>query len=281
LLKKGRPRIRKSKKDIKFNKIIYKAPGGGQGRQSGALAKILLMKKIFFVLALVVVALGVSACAFKITPAPLSNNFNSENSQTAASASLSETTASATTAAQTPAVKNQNLMPAPDKQLDLLSQYSQALIKTNLGDIKVKFYNADAPLTVNNFLNLAQADFYDGTKFHRVIRDFMIQGGDPNSKDDDWANDGLGGPGYAFQDEINSHKLVLGSLAMANAGANTNGSQFFIVTATSTPWLDGKHTNFGEVIDGLDVVKKIEATPTNANDHPLSDVTITGIELLP
>ncbi|MFA5187840.1 MAG: peptidylprolyl isomerase [Patescibacteria group bacterium] len=163
---------------------------------------------------------------------------------------------------------------------DLLSQYNGAIIKTNLGDIKVKFYNLDSPLTVNNFLNLAKKGFYDGTKFHRVIKDFMIQGGDPNSKDDNWADDGMGGPGYKFKDEINTHKLVRGSLAMANSGSNTNGSQFFIVTKESTPWLDGSYNNFGEVISGMEAVDKIEAVKTNENDHPLDDIIIKSIELI-
>ncbi|MFA6551506.1 MAG: peptidylprolyl isomerase [Patescibacteria group bacterium] len=165
-------------------------------------------------------------------------------------------------------------------QENLLSQYNQANIKTNFGDIKVKFYNTDAPLTVNNFLNLSKQNFYDKTKFHRVIKDFMIQGGDPNSKSDNKNSYGTGGPGYQFKDEINSHKLTRGSLAMANSGADTNGSQFFIVTAAETPWLDGKHTNFGEVIEGMDVVNKIAAAKTDGNDLPLEDVIIEGIELL-
>ncbi|MGE5425945.1 MAG: peptidylprolyl isomerase [Bacillota bacterium] len=168
---------------------------------------------------------------------------------------------------------------APGKQADLTSKYSRALIKTNQGNITVKFYNEESPVTVNNFMHLAQAGFFNGTKFHRVIKDFMIQGGDPNSKDDDWSNDGFGGPGYQFQDEFNSHKLVAGSLAMANSGPGTNGSQFFIVTAASTPWLDGAHTNFGQVVEGLDIVRKIEATEVNTNDHPTSDMTILSIEL--
>ncbi len=163
---------------------------------------------------------------------------------------------------------------------ELASVYSGAILKTNFGDIKIKLYGEDSPLTVNNFLNLAQDGFYNGTKFHRVITDFMIQGGDPNSKDDDWSNDGTGGPGYKFKDEINNRKLVRGSLAMANVGPNTNGSQFFIVTAEATPWLDGKHTNFGEVIEGMDVVSKIEAVEKNQNDHPIEDVVIKGIELI-
>lgn len=171
---------------------------------------------------------------------------------------------------------------APDYQPDLLSKYSGAIIKTNQGNITVKFYNNDSPVTVNNFLYLAQAGFYNNTKFHRVIKDFMIQGGDPNSKDDDWSNDGFGGPGYYFKDEINTHKLVAGSLAMANSGAGTgtNGSQFFIVTAASTPWLDGAHTNFGEVVSGMDVVRKIEDAAVNANDHPTADMVVESIELL-
>jgi len=163
---------------------------------------------------------------------------------------------------------------------DLAKEYSGAIIKTNLGDIKVKFYGEESPLTVNNFLNLAESGFYDGTKFHRVIKDFMIQGGDPNSKDDDRSNDGMGGPEYKFKDEINSHKLVKGSLAMANAGPNTNGSQFFIVTAPETTWLDGKHTNFGYVVEGMDIVDKIGATETGARDYPVKDIVVQKIELI-
>lgn len=154
------------------------------------------------------------------------------------------------------------------------------IMKTNLGDIKIELFEKESPKTVKNFLDLAKKGFYDGTKFHRVIKDFMIQGGDPNSKDDDWSNDGTGGPGYTFEDEFNSEKLVKGSLAMANAGPNTNGSQFFIVTKSETPWLDGKHTNFGKVIEGMDVVDKIEALPINQNDHPTQDATIKSIEII-
>lgn len=163
---------------------------------------------------------------------------------------------------------------------DYTKKYSAAVLETNLGKIKVKFYNADAPKTVNNFLQLADKKFYDGTKFHRVMKDFMIQGGDPNSKDDDWSNDGIGGPGYKFADEFNAHKLVRGSLAMANSGPDTNGSQFFIVTAPATSWLDGKHTNFGEVVEGMDVVDKIENVKVDANSHPLEDIVIKSIALL-
>lgn len=163
---------------------------------------------------------------------------------------------------------------------DLASQYNRVIIKTNFGDIKVELYGKNSPLTVNNFLNLAKKGFYNETKFHRVIKNFMIQGGDPNSRDDDWSDDGQGGPGYKFQDEINDHKLVRGSLAMANSGPNTNGSQFFVITAEATPWLDGKHTNFGYIIEGMEVIEKIEAVETNERDHPVEDVVIEEIELV-
>lgn len=152
-------------------------------------------------------------------------------------------------------------------------------LKTNLGDIKIKLFDKDAPKTVENFIKLSKEDFYTGTKFHRVIKDFMIQGGDPNSKLDDWSTHGMGGPGYTFEDEINEHKLVKGTLAMANSGPATNGSQFFIVTALTTPWLDGRHTAFGEVVDGMDIVDKIEQVETNGNDHPVEDIVINGVEI--
>jgi len=155
-----------------------------------------------------------------------------------------------------------------------------AIVKTNLGVIEVELYGSDAPKTVENFRKLADAGFYSGTKFHRVIKGFMIQGGDPFSKDDTatgrW---GTGGPDYQFEDEINNHKVVRGALAMANAGPNTNGSQFFIVTAAATPWLDGKHTVFGKVVRGMDVVDKIENTPTGANDVPKKAMVVESITL--
>lgn len=154
-----------------------------------------------------------------------------------------------------------------------------AVLKTNLGDITLELFQKDAPLATANFIELAKSGFYNNTKFHRVIPNFMIQGGDPNSKDTDWSNDGMGGPGYAFRDEINSHKLVRGVLAMANSGPNTNGSQFFIVTAQDTPWLDGKHTAFGRVLSGMEVVDKIETLRKDKNDHPLSDAIILSIEV--
>jgi len=157
---------------------------------------------------------------------------------------------------------------------------SGAIIKTSMGDIEVSFYGADAPNTVENFTKLAQSGFYTNTKFHRVIKNFMIQGGDPFSKDDtEIARWGTGGPGYTFEDEINTHKIVRGVLAMANAGPGTNGSQFFIVTAGATPWLDGRHTVFGKVVRGMDVVERIGNTSTDERDVPRVPVIIEQILL--
>ncbi len=151
---------------------------------------------------------------------------------------------------------------------------STANMNTSHGTIALRFFDEDAPKTVENFRKLAADGFYDGIVFHRVISDFMIQGGCPQGT-------GTGGPGYTFEDEINSHKVVRGALAMANAGPNTNGSQFFIVTTPAAPWLDGKHTVFGEVTAGMETVDAIEATPTDARDRPLEPVTIESIELDP
>jgi len=174
-------------------------------------------------------------------------------------------------------IKNNNI----EKNMDYAEKYSGAVLNTNLGEIKVKFNNEDAPVTVNNFLKLADEKFYNGTKFHRVIKGFMIQGGDPNSKDDDWSNDGTGGPGYKFNDELKgTEKYTQGTLAMANSGPNTNGSQFFIVTASPSYPLPPSYTVFGQVETGLDVVLKIENVKTNANDHPTEDVVIQSIELI-
>jgi len=160
------------------------------------------------------------------------------------------------------------------------NRYTKAVIHTNLGDINVELYGEIVPLAVSNFLQLSEKEFYNGTKFHRVIKDFMVQSGDPNSKDSLWSDDGTGGPGYVFPDEKNEKQLIRGSLAMANAGPNTNGSQFFIVTKEAVPWLDGKHTHFGKVIGGMDVVDKIENARVNENDHPIEDIFIKDIRLI-
>ena len=143
---------------------------------------------------------------------------------------------------------------------------------TNHGAIALELFDEDAPKTVENFRKLADDGFYDGVIFHRVIKDFMIQGGDPTGT-------GTGGPGYTFEDEFNDHKVERGALAMANAGPNTNGSQFFIVTTDAAPWLDGKHTVFGRVTGGMDAVDSIEGTDTDAADKPSSDAVIERIDL--
>ncbi len=152
-----------------------------------------------------------------------------------------------------------------------------ATFETNLGTFKIRFFDQDAPQTVQNFVKLAKSGFYDGIKFHRVIKDFMLQTGDPNSRLDDWSLHGRGGPGYAFDDEINQHKLIRGMVAMANSGPNSNGSQFFIVTAKAASWLDGKHTVFGEVVYGMEVIDKIENVKVNKNDHPVEDVVMEKV----
>ncbi len=149
---------------------------------------------------------------------------------------------------------------------------SLATLHTNAGAIELELYDADAPKTVENFRKLAADGFYDGLVFHRVIKDFMIQGGCPEGT-------GTGGPGYQFEDEINQHKVVRGALAMANAGPDTNGSQFFIVTTEEAPWLDGKHTVFGTVAAGMDAVDAIEATETGAGDRPVEPQVIERVEL--
>jgi cyclophilin family peptidyl-prolyl cis-trans isomerase len=149
---------------------------------------------------------------------------------------------------------------------------SQATMTTSEGPITIELFDADAPKTVANFKKLAGEGFYDGLIFHRVIKDFMIQGGCPQGT-------GTGGPGYTFEDEFNDHKVVRGALAMANAGPNTNGSQFFLVTTPEASWLDGKHTVFGQITEGLDVVDKIEAQPTDGRDKPVQDIKIESLTI--
>jgi cyclophilin family peptidyl-prolyl cis-trans isomerase len=149
---------------------------------------------------------------------------------------------------------------------------SQATMHTNHGEIQLELFDEDAPKTVDNFVKLSKDGYYDGLIFHRVIRDFMIQGGCPQGT-------GTGGPGYEFEDEINDNKIVGGALAMANAGPNTNGSQFFIVTTEAASWLDGKHTVFGRVTSGMEAVDSIEGTETGAQDRPVNDAVIERVEV--
>jgi cyclophilin family peptidyl-prolyl cis-trans isomerase len=145
-------------------------------------------------------------------------------------------------------------------------------MQTNHGTIEIELFDEDAPKTVENFKKLAADGFYDGVIFHRVIEDFMIQGGDPTGT-------GSGGPGYQFEDEFNDHPVARGALAMANAGPNTNGSQFFVVTAEACPWLDGKHTVFGRVTSGMDVVDAISQVDTGPGDRPRDEVRIESVAL--
>ena len=149
---------------------------------------------------------------------------------------------------------------------------SSATLHTNHGPVEIEFFDAEAPKTVENFRKLSADGFYDGLTFHRVIPEFMIQGGDPEGT-------GTGGPGYEFEDEINPHKIVRGALAMANAGPNTNGSQFFLVTVEEAPWLAGKHTVFGQVTGGMDAIDAIEALPTDGRDRPTEPAVIERVEL--
>ena len=147
-----------------------------------------------------------------------------------------------------------------------------ATMHTSEGAIELELFDEDAPKTVENFTRLAGEGFYNGLVFHRVIPDFMIQSGCPQGT-------GTGGPGYTFEDEFNDNKVVRGALAMANAGPNTNGSQFFIVTTDAAPWLDGKHTVFGQVTSGMDVVDTISEVSRDGRDKPHEDVTIDRVEL--
>lgn len=178
--------------------------------------------------------------------------------------------------------KSMNQQIPEEINMDLAKTCLGAKIKTNQGTVQVKFYNDQTPTTVANFCTLAKDNFYDGIRFHRVIRDFMIQAGDPNSKDivkkNSW---GMGGPGYKFEDELpNVGEYKLGSLAMANSGPNTNGSQFFIVSGQAGVQLPPLYSLFGEVVEGMEIVEMIQNVETGARDIPVEDVIIENIEVL-
>jgi peptidyl-prolyl cis-trans isomerase B (cyclophilin B) len=149
---------------------------------------------------------------------------------------------------------------------------SNATLHTSKGAIELELFDEDAPRTVGNFVELVEKGYYDGLALHRVIPGFMIQGGCPRG-------DGSGGPGYEFADEPNQHRVVRGAVAMANRGPDTNGSQFFIVTAAECPWLDGKHTVFGRVTSGMDVVDEISNVPRDERDRPREAVTTDRVEI--
>lgn len=248
------------------------------------------MKKISIMLGVLALALTLSACGTKSDD----QKYNGTDAYGSGDNVSLETTATPilqddatpieNAVTEAPATVSEDLTRVISGQKDLFKDYSGATIKTSAGDITVKFY-AESPLTVNSFMNLAQQGFYNGTKFHRIMTDFMIQGGDPLTKKSDASVYGTGGPGYQFKNETSNHKLVAGSIAMANSGRDTNGSQFFIVTAESTPFLDGDYTNFGEVESGMAVVRKIEGSKVTASARgelsvPVDYVTINSIELV-
>jgi len=181
---------------------------------------------------------------------------------------------------QSPPSAQADAMPAPiTNQTQTNQKIMHATLHTTKGDIKIEFLDAQTPNTVANFAKLAQSGFYNGTKFHRVIKGFMVQGGDPLTKDDSLASRwGTGGPGYAFADEIGAgNKNDIGTIAMANSGPNTNGSQFFINVANNN-FLDSKHTVFGRVVGGMDVVQAIENTATGSGDRPVESMVITSVD---
>jgi len=201
------------------------------------------MKKLYILLLIIILALGIYFIFIRSTEEKLEENID-------------------------------NNVAAPNTSMTVI-------MKTNLGNIKLELFSSDAPKTVENFVKLSKEGFYNGTRFHRVIKEFMVQGGDPLSKDVSLKNRwGTGGPGYAFEDEIHSNnRNIIGTIAMANAGPNTNGSQFFINTSNND-FLDTKHTVFGKVIEGMDVVREIENVATEGPDRPVDDVIIENIEVL-
>jgi peptidyl-prolyl cis-trans isomerase B (cyclophilin B) len=245
---------------------------------------------IFILVAIVIVATGIFMVSRSYRGASLPAAADSDEKINAVFASVNKAinqnmesnTSTSTTSSAPSSVAGEGLkvlQPAADGSVRV-PKYTTAKITTSKGVIEVALHSEQAPLTVANFGLLAGQGFYNGTAFHRVIKGFMIQAGDPLSKDpsqkDHW---GMGGPSYKFPDEINSLPMKRGALAMANAGPNTNGSQFFIITAAETPWLNGKHTVFGEVTKGMDIVDAIESAKTEGPDRPVETISIMGIEV--
>lgn len=219
-----------------------------------------------YIIVLVVLVLGALTVWFLIQKG---GSFSEEFTEVGSNLSITPQTPNVKASAE----KKSQTIPSDKKIMS-------ATLHTNNGDIAIEFFRELAPKTVANFVKLAEAGFYDRVKFHRVIKGFMIQSGDPLSKDDSkMALWGTGGPGYSFADELGpGNKNALGTIAMANSGPNTNGSQFFINVAANN-FLDGKHTVFGKVVSGMDVVRKIENTPTEANDRPKTPIIIESITL--
>ena len=219
------------------------------------------MKKEVILLLFIVVFAGVVYLLITSSEASLTKNMSAKKTVEPTSGVLP---------VKDSAKADKQMTAAPTMIIDVSKTYT-ATLKTNMGDIELALDVKGTPKTVNNFVYLARKDFYDKTIFHRVIKDFMIQGGDPEGT-------GMGGPGYKFEDEITAKQAFdkPGILAMANSGSNTNGSQFFI-TQVETPWLSGHHTIFGYVTKGMDIVNAIEATPTGENDKPIKDVVVTDV----
>ncbi|TSD05583.1 MAG: Peptidylprolyl isomerase [Parcubacteria group bacterium Greene0714_7] len=228
------------------------------------------MPKMYIIIILVVVV------AIAGTWIALTHNKGAEKKVGDAGLVANTTGSDAVTSSQTPTTQGQGA----GANATATQAVTSATIHTNKGDVTLEFFGTDAPNTVANFLKLAKDGFYDGTKFHRVIKGFMLQGGDPLTKDDSkMAMWGTGGPGYSFKDEIRANnKNDVGTISMANSGPNTNGSQFFINVAPNN-FLDDKHTVFGRVTAGMDVVKAIESTPTNSGDRPLDPIIIKSVTL--
>lgn len=238
------------------------------------------MKNLFLIF---VVMFSLTACSASVSVNPPSDTEKKPSSdETAKNSETSE----AKTNSNNETKQMENIK--KEDHADLAKEYTRAIFKTNLGDFELKLYSEESPITVNNFLNLAKNDFYDGVKFHRVIKNFMIQAGDPLSKDDSMSNRwGTGGPGYAIDDEfIEGLSNTRGTISMANSGPNSGGSQFFInvVNNTGLDWdkepLTSKHPVFGEIVDGMDIVDKISKVKTESRDKPAEAVTINDIELL-
>lgn len=225
------------------------------------------MQKIYIIGAVIIIALG--ALSFIMTPQNTHNDTGTTNVNTEE------------VATSTPSGGEEAQETTTDKaEPATTAQGTTAVLKTSKGDIVIELNAQDAPATVANFVKLVQAGFYTGVKFHRVIPGFMIQGGDPLTKDDSQqARWGTGGPGYTFADEIHANnRNTVGTISMANAGPNTNGSQFFINVANNN-FLDTKHTVFGTVTQGMDVVTAIEETPTAEQDRPVTPITILSVTI--
>lgn len=237
------------------------------------------MKNLVILLACAIVVVGIASYITKDKDAMSVSGVSTDLSDAQPSSENAQSAASSTSSSSTSALSNQQA----NKKIMNTNSISQATFHTNKGDITLELFASKAPNTVSNFVKLASEGFYDGVKFHRVIKGFMIQGGDPLTKDDSAADRwGTGGPGYTFNDELGAeypaNKNDVGTIAMANAGPNTNGSQFFI-NVNPNNFLDGKHVVFGKVTSGMDVVTAIENVKTDGNDRPVSPVIINSVTL--